>query len=269
MMKERNVYLTMLRIINPIFCLGMIAVNALANILPINGMNTGEISDYYPNLFTPIAWTFSIWGVIYLLLAMFMLYQSGLFGGKQSGQLIGEIGIWFVISCTANMLWIFLWHHLKIGLTVCAMLVLLVSLIVMARKVSNAVGRESLFVKLPIFVYFGWITVATIANVTAFFVNVGWSGFGLSEAGWTLIMLLAGALIAASVIVRFRSTAYGAVVIWAYAGILAKHLSASGYDKAFPSVIYSAAIGIAIVLIVCIYVLVRRRRKSDRTSVPN
>ncbi|MFA0814951.1 MAG: tryptophan-rich sensory protein [Anaerofustis sp.] len=263
-MKENNSRITLLRIMNLVFFLGMITVNALANILPINGLNTGEISDFYPNLFTPAALTFSIWGVIYLLLALFILYQFGLMGGKESTPLIGEIGVWFSVSCAANMLWILSWHHLKIGLSLIWMLLLLVSLIVIAGKVNGvSEAKKGFFLKLPFFVYFGWITVATIANVTAFLVDAGWSGFGLSEADWTVVILAVGTVIACSAVFRFKSAAYGFVVIWAYAGIIAKHLSPNGFHGAFPFVIAAAAICIVIILIDCFYVLFRRRRSRD------
>mgnify|MGYP003602085722 FL=1 len=264
-MKEKVNSIILLRVLNLLFFLGMITVNALANILPINGMNTGEISDFYPNLFTPTALTFSVWGLIYLLLALFVLFQFGLFGGKESESLISKkIGVWFIVSCTANLLWILAWHNLKIVLSVCLMLVLLVSLIVIVTKLGRSENKkEQFFVRLPFFVYFGWITVATIANVTALLVSLRWSGFGLTEADWTVMMLAVGTLIASGVILRFKTISYGLVIIWAYTGILIKHLSQNGFNAAYPHIVIAAAVCVAIIVIDCCYIIVRKRRTSD------
>ncbi len=264
-MKEKVNSIKLLRILNLLFFLGMITVNALANILPINGMNTGEISDFYPNLFTPTALTFSVWGVIYLLLAVFILFQFGLFGGKESETLIAKkIGVWFIISCAANLCWILAWHNLKIVLSVGLMVVLLFSLIVIVTKLGRSENKkERFFIRLPFFVYFGWITVATIANVTALFVSLGWSGFGLTEADWTVMMLVIGTLIASGVILRFKTVSYGLVIIWAYTGILIKHLSQNGFNGTYPHIVIAAAICIAIIIIDGCYITFRKRRKID------
>jgi len=159
-----------LRWFNLLTFLLVIAVNALANILPINGITTGEVSDAYPNLFAPAPITFSIWGLIYLLLALFILFQIGVFG-KQSGQeaaSVKRIGMWFGVSSLVNTAWIFCWHYQIISATLVLMLLLVTALItIYQRIVSEALTqKEKLFVKLPFSIYFGWVTVAAIANVT-------------------------------------------------------------------------------------------------------
>src|SRR5210317_1251869 len=89
-----------LRIGNIVAFLATVAVNSLANILPINGITTGELSDYYGNLFTPAGYVFSIWGLIYLLLAVFSYYQYG-----ADDALHEKIDILFIISCLFNIVW--------------------------------------------------------------------------------------------------------------------------------------------------------------------
>lgn len=225
----------------------MIIMNALANILPINGKGTGEVSDSYPNLFAPAGITFSIWGVIYFLLALYVLYQLGFIkSGSRDGNnnLLTRIGVVFSISSVANALWILTWHYDLILLSTVLMLVILGSLIMINFMTKNAVlsGKERLFIRLPFSVYFGWITVATIANVTTLLVDMGWNGFGISESIWTIVILAVGAAIGIATMFFFRDMAYGVVLIWAYGGILYKHISPDGFDQEYIFVIIAAAI---------------------------
>lgn len=223
--------------------LAMVTVNALANILPINGIGTGAVSDSYPNLFAPAGLTFAIWGLIYLLLAAHTLYQLGLFLSKETkanDALLRKTGIVFSISSIINTAWIFSWHYQIIPLSMILMACLLFCLIVIVSAISNAQNlsvREKLLLRLPFSVYFGWITVATIANATTLLVSIGWDGFGLPESAWAVIILATGALIGAVTSIRFKDVSYGLVLVWAYAGILIKHTSASGFSNQYPDVI--------------------------------
>ncbi|WP_312651778.1 tryptophan-rich sensory protein [Proteiniclasticum sp.] len=225
----------------------MIIMNALANILPINNISTGDVSDLYPNLFAPAGITFSIWGVIYFLLALYVLYQFGILKsdkGEGNGNLLTKIGLLFSVSSIANAVWILTWHYGQILLSVFIMLVILICLILINLSTRNATlsGREKLFVRLPFSIYFGWITVATIANVTALLVDIGWNGFGISEVIWTVIILAVGAAIAIATMFSMKDMAYGLVPIWAYAGILIKHLSDEGFNGEYFTVIAAAAV---------------------------
>ncbi len=217
---------------------GMVVVNVLANALPINGRPTGQISDDYANLFAPAGITFSIWGIIYLLLAGYVIYQ---FVNKDQKieKLIQTISPLFITTSIANILWILAWHYDFIGISVLIMSVLLISLIKIADIVNKNqfTSLEKLFIKAPFSVYFGWITVATIANITVFLVSVNWNGFGISDLIWTSIILVIGALIGILRLTKDKNIAYGLVLIWAYLGILVKHTSVSGFGGQYPSII--------------------------------
>lgn len=244
----------------------MIVVNALANIIPFNGLKTGEVSDLYPNLFTPAALTFSIWGVIYVLLGGYILYQFGFFSKKDgsfSKDLIEKIGLYFTISSIANTAWMFVWHYRSIGLSLAMMVVILVCLIIiniMTAKAELAV-REKIFVRLPFSIYFGWITVATIANIIAFLVSVEWIGLGVPQ--WLLIVavLIVGLVIAATTMFKNQNLGYGAAVIWAYIGILIKHTSRNGFGGKYPFVILVLILSIIILLIAEVYIAVTDKEK--------
>lgn len=227
------------RILNLTVFILMIVVNFLANALPINNITTGEVSSLYPNLFVPAGVTFSIWGLIYLLLLGFILFQFGVFGELKSFSKIQSISKLFVISSIANLLWIFTWHYKQVGLSVLIMLALLVSLIMINKK-TNKIEldfKEKIFIRLPFSIYFGWITIATIANITTFLVSIEWDRFGIPEEIWTVIVLLIGLLIGGLTIIKNKDIAYGSVIVWAYLGILIKHLSQQGFDGKYHFII--------------------------------
>jgi hypothetical protein len=229
---------TCIKIFTGLAYVAMVVVNFLANGLPINNRSTGAISDAYPNLFAPAGPAFAIWGLIYLLLAGYVLYQ---FVQKDSKTevLIQKINLLFIATSLANILWIFAWHYDYIGISVLIMATLLVLLINIANmlRAEQFTGLEKLFIWAPFSVYFGWITVATIANMTVFLVSTGWNGFGISDFVWTSIVLLVGATIGIVRMHTDKNIAYGMVFIWAYAWILFRHVSASGFDGQYPSVI--------------------------------
>ena len=164
---------TLIKLLTLVTFIGMVVVNGLANILPINGVTTGRVSDSYSNLFAPVGITFSIWGLIYLLLLAYVIYQ---FIPKTLGKdkVINKINIYFIISSVVNSVWIFAWHYRIIGLTVILMLILLYSLIKISKLTNEMVlsFKDKLFIKIPFGIYFGWITIASIANITIFLVSL-------------------------------------------------------------------------------------------------
>jgi len=255
-MKNKNLLIKLMVLISYIF---MIGVNALANVLPINKLTTGEISDSLPNLFAPTGLTFSIWGVIYLLLGAYTVYQ--LFSKKINSKLSNQINILFITSSFVNSAWIFAWHYKIIWLTVLLMLVLLTSLIKIANILNKEKlnSREKLLYKVPFGIYFGWITVATIANITGFLVNIGWNGFGLSETFWMILVLLIGFVITTWRMHKDSNLAYGLVPIWAYYGIWLKHTMPSGFNNYYPEIITTVIICIVLLFISNFTLLVRKK----------
>jgi hypothetical protein len=227
---------TFIKILAIVTYISMIVVNFLANSLPINNRSTGVISDAYPNLFAPAGITFSIWGLIYLFLGGYLVYQ---FISLRKEKLFKKINILFIATSIANISWIFAWHYDFIGLSVIIMIILLILLIKIADiiRIEKMTSQEKLFISIPFNVYFGWITIATIANITIFLVSINWNGFGISEYIWTSIILLVGSLIGILRLHKDKSIAYGLVLIWAYLGILFKHLSINGFNGKYPSII--------------------------------
>jgi len=263
-MKKKNL---LIKIVATLTYLGVIVVNFLANALPINNRSTGAISEAYPNLFTPAGLTFSIWGLIYLLLAGYILYQLGLFGRdkeEKKEELLKKVNLYFIISSLANIAWIFSWHYDFIGISVLIMGVLLFSLIKIADILNETKlpKKEQLFIRLPFSVYFGWITIAAIANITVFLVSVNWNGFGISNQIWTIVILLAGLLIGSLRMQKDKIVFYGLVLIWAYLGILFKHISADGFSCQYQGIIITTVICI-LGFLVNLIIMTRKNNKDN------
>lgn len=256
---RRNLF----QLLNALGYLLSIIVNALANILPINGRNTGEISDSIPNLFVPAGLTFSIWGLIYLLQAGFAGYQVKNVVKKETEHLefVDQIGIWFFIGSIANILWVVFWHYGYVSLTLVLMLILLGSLLTIYVRLgigkSNPLNIQKLTIHVPTSVYLGWITVATIANVTAVLVTEGWSGWGLSEELWTVLVIIVAVIITSLMLLLRKDIAYALVVVWAILGIWIKRTSVGFENSIVATTALTAIIIIAIILI--LKVIIRKR----------
>jgi hypothetical protein len=243
---------------NLVAALATIAVNGLANAVPFNGQTTGEVSDKFDVLFVPAGYVFAIWGVIYLGLLAFGIYQ--VLPSQRENARLRRIGYLFVLGSLANIAWLPLWHYERFPLSLVAMVVLLLSLIGIYLELD--IGRvrvppvEKAAVDLPFSIYLGWITVATIANVTDVLDYIGWGGWGIGPEVWTIIMLLAGLAIATTVSFTRGDIAYSAVLVWAYIGIAIK-------QSETPSVVAAAWImTVLIVLMTAFGTLVHRRRRQ-------
>ena len=235
-----------LRIANFLAFLGTVAVNALAVTLPLNGRSTGELSDAYPNLFVPAGLTFSIWGVIYLLLGAFAVFQL-----LAHRPFVDRIGWIFVLSSAANMGWIVAWHYEQVLLSFLIMLALLASLIAVYLRLfigrSTGSAEEKWLGHVCFSVYLGWITVATVANATALLVNAGWGRFGLSEAFWAIFVIGAATFITLLMLLRRGDIFHALVVLWALLGIVLKRSAAGG--AADRTVVAAAAICMGLVFV--------------------
>lgn len=249
-----------LKYINLAFFILMIGINVLANMMPLGHGKTGDISSKYPNLFTPAPITFSIWGIIYALIAFFIVYQFGVFDSKMyANTIIDSIGLLFIISCVMNIGWIFSWHYDKTALSMIFMIGLLISLIMITMNISpisleHATNTKNipLSTKICIYafqIYLGWIVAATIANLSALLVKINWNRFGLSEEFWTIIVIIVGVLIGMLFIITTNNYMSSVAIIWAYCGILIKHISQSGYGGSYPLIIAITIIGIFVILI--------------------
>ncbi|MGB5924944.1 MAG: hypothetical protein WBH01_02495 [Dehalococcoidia bacterium] len=261
MNRSRSVLI--LSILNLLGFLATVVVNALASILPINGITTGELSDLYPNLFVPAGLTFAIWGLIYVLLGIFVIYPliPRVRRDPQKVEFVQRIGSLFFISCIANIGWIFAWHYQILPLSLVLMLILLGSLLAIYLRLnigkSDAPKAERYLVHLPFSVYLGWITIATIANVTALLVDIDWMRWGLTQQFWAVAVIIVGIAIALSVLFTRKDIYYSLLVDWALLGILLKRLSVTTVPA--QSVVVVTIVGLVLVSGGIIAQLIRKR----------
>jgi hypothetical protein len=228
--------------------LATIIVNGLANALPINGLNTGEISDRFEVYFTPAGYVFSIWGLIYLGLIAFAIFQA--LPAQRDNPRLRSTGWWIALGSLANIAWILLWHYEFFPLTILVMLALLASLIIVYLRLGigrTAVSKaESWLARVPFSIYMGWITVATVANATALLDYLKWNAFGIAAEIWMVIIL--AAVLVISVLMSFtrRDVAYTLVILWALAGIGLKHAATTAV--ATPTWITFGLVALALVV---------------------
>ncbi len=235
-------------------------VNGLSTTTFFNNRTTSEVSDAYPTLITPPGYVFSIWSIIYVLLAIFVIYQA--LPNQKTKPYQKQIGALFILSSLFNIVWLLLWQYDYITISVAAMLALLATLITIYLRLnigrSNSPIIEKICVHLPFSVYLGWITIATIANIAAALVSVGWDGFGISAETWTIIVLVVALIITLLVIATRKDVAYSLVVVWALVGIAVK-------EGAAPNIVVTAQIAILIIFIalalaIAFYILRGKRR---------
>ncbi len=202
-----------MRVVAALLFAGALGVNGLANGLPLNDRTTGELAALYPNLFVPAGVTFSIWGVIYLALAVWAVVQ---FLPRWAGW--GRtMAPYFAVASALNASWLFAWHWEQVGLSVLVMLGLL-GVLVLAN--GRLLRGGPLPARIAFGLILGWICVATIANVTALLVAVGWGGLGLGDAPWAAIMTAVGAGVGGAAALHLRNPYLGWAVVWALSGIV-------------------------------------------------
>jgi len=250
------------QVANVLAVVATIVINGLANALPLNGKTTGAISDQFQVYFVPAGYVFSIWGLIYLGLIAFAVFQA--LPRERTNRRLERVGYLFVLSCAANIAWLFLWHYEQFVLTLVAMLVLLLSLIAIYLRLEigrvRVPGADKWLVDVPFSIYLGWVTVATIANATSVLDYLKWDGWGIAPITWAVVMLIAGTGIATAVSLTRGDAAYVLVILWAFVGIAVKQVGTPVVANAA-----WAASGVALIALV-VGALVRRRKSPPAAA---
>lgn len=244
----------------------MLTLNTLAVTLPLNGYNTGELSDRYPNLFVPIGLTFAIWGLLYICLTGFVVY-SVIIDRNHSNRHENPLKSYsplFLLSCLLNALWIVCWHYLLIAQSVVVMFALLLTLIVLSNRLKDRRGStviEDFFIRGSISLYLGWISVAFIANIAAYLVSLKPQSYGLSEVTWTIIVMIVAALLALYSSIVKRDGLYSVVVLWALYGIYLKHTQV--FNSKYPSIVLTSIIAMVLIAMGILFSIRKRSEKDN------
>jgi translocator protein len=249
----------LLRISVVVATISVIVINLLATLVPFNGQTPEQISEQYKSYFVPAGYVFLIWNVIYVGILAYAIYQA--YNPSGATPLLRRISGWHIVGCIANSLWIFAWHWEQLGLSVLLMFVLLGSLIgiyVCMAQVGWGRGQRthgqtwSIFV--PFSIYLGWISVATIPNISSFLLAHGWQGGGMDGPSWALLLLVIAAVLGIFFGYGRSNLAYALVVVWAFVGI--------GVEQAAPPLVAYPAYGLAAGVLVAALLGVRQRNKA-------
>lgn len=237
-----------LQIANIIALIVTVVINYLSNTGIFNNNTMASVSARYENFFTPSGYAFSIWGLIYLLLAAFVIYQArGISGKREVPAVVEKIGWLFVLSCVANSVWVLAWLYDFTGLSVLIMIALITSLwliIVRTRMEMDLISIKKIALTWwPFAVYFGWITVALIANIAAWFTKIGWDRFGLSPVTWAVIMICVAGVVHLVLTWKRNLRESSMVGVWALVAI-----AVANWDSA-PAVVNAAIIVSSVILI--------------------
>lgn len=251
----------LLQILNGIAFVSVVFINYLSNTGAMDGKTIGGVSDNIKSLFTPAGYAFSIWGIIYLLLLGFVIYQGrSLFVKVKNDDFVLKIGFWFIVSCIANSAWVFCWIYGYTGLSCICIFILLISLlkIVVNNKMELFDASKSTIVFLwwPFVIYSGWVTVASIANVSSYLVKIDWNGFGISAEVWTIIMIAIATIINIIVIYKRNMREFALVGTWALIAI-----GAANYDN-YITVANNAFIAAGILFVLAAYHGFKNRKSN-------
>ena len=253
----------MFQIFNIIALLITISVNYMSSAGLFNGVTVADISYQYHNYFTPAGYAFSIWGIIYLGLLAFVIYtgKSLFVKGVTDDGVVLKVGWWFILSCFANSFWIVLWVNNILGATVFVMLFLLICLIKIILNLNMEMDyhplKKYLFIYWPFAIYAGWISVAFIADISAYLVKIHWNGLGLSPILWTIIMIVIAGLLNLLMIWKRNLREFAIVGVWALVAIAVENFHEE------KSIVY-AAIVVAVILFVNIGI--SGTKNKDRNS---
>lgn len=239
-----------------------LVVNGVSESIPLNGQTSAQIANRLPIFFVPANYVFSIWGVIYTLLIVFIVYQA--LPSQRENPYLRKIGYWFALTCIANGVWLVLFHYNLFALSMVAMIILLAALIMIYTRIEVGQGKVSNAIRwciqIPFSTYLGWITVATVANAAYVLYDAGWNGFGISGEVWAAIMLVIATVITLTIIITRRDIAYSAVLLWALVGIVVKQSGA-------PLVAGTAGVVAAVILLVLVWRLFTGRGNNNTAQL--
>jgi hypothetical protein len=257
---------TFLKIIVILAFFIMILVNVISFYKPFGLRSIAEVSAINPTLLTPADFSFSIWGIIYLLLFAFVIYQLGILGRnrlKNEKEILHQARITLILTSFMNAAWVAAWIYDYMALSV----ILILSILIVLRIFTNQLrreylqGREKLLVRMPFSIYFGWITLAAALNIVILMISVQWNLFGLGKSLRIVIAMIVITFAGACWMLRNHDIIYGFTLIWGYIGILVKHISPDGWKGEYPAAIISTIVGIAVIMGGICYLLVLRKKR--------
>lgn len=253
----------LLRWVNLFAYLLMVGMNYLANAIPLGGVNTGEVAYRYDNLLLPSGYVFSIWGVIYLLLGIFIVWQMSNKGNRP--HIRTRISWFFAASAFFNAFWIIAWHTTDPSVSLKIMFLYFISILLVYLRLRGCCKedlRAKFIITIPFSILLAWLSFALIANITAFLVSISWGAFGLPEQSWAIIILILTFLLA-QIFLFLRSDIFAALTLcWAWMGILLRRFGESNSEV----LVWLLALMIIITLISGILIIWKKKLRNNYFS---
>jgi len=245
----------------------MILINLAANLVPLAGVKTSQVSSLHQTLITPADFTFGIWFLIYILLALYTLYQMqfNLRRPDNNDRVVRRVNYYFIVTNILNSGWILSWHYQLIGLSLMIMVTLFIILWMIRRTISNRSSlndREVRSIAIPFSIYYSWILFAMFSNLLVFYDTTKYP-FGLARLQGSLLALGVYGLLVSISIIGFKDIFIGLVALWSGVGIVIPYLQ-KGQSSKFNELIVATGIIIIIILVSCVFVYINRKRKKSR-----
>lgn len=266
-----RIFITMKKILaitNFLSVILVLLINGLSQSQRWNNTTVGEISNKFGNLFTPAPYAFSIWGLIFLMLIIYGIYQLySAFSNTPDSHYIEKTSWWFTLANIGNASWVVAFTYDQILLSVGIMIIILVSLLQVVVRTNMNKEKVSFkvhaLVRTPISLYAGWITVATIANFSAYFASIDLMGSELTQIIWTIALITIAVLLNTLMVWTRNMHTYGAVAVWALLAIYIRH------DQSIESVAYYALVSaITLVVIIALHMLSTLKKQLAPTETP-
>jgi len=239
---------------------GLLVNYALADIVQYNGVSTLEATNKINIYFLPARFTYLIWGAIFLGLTVYTVFQA--LPAQKENVSLRKIGWWYVAGTLAIISWMVSFHFHNFSLSTLMMVILLIALVIIYEKLG--IGVEPVppamryLVHLPFSIYLGWITMATIGNLSNILYMSGWNGFGINAKIWAVVMIVMTIVIAELTAFNRQDLAYLAVFVWSFIGIAVNHYGVSPVFEAA-----SVAAGfVSIMAVITMIVKPKLKKKS-------
>jgi len=245
--------------INGLFLVVTLVINTFGALGLINGLSQKQVSDMYPTLITPSPATFSIWGVIYLLLLISVIVMIVKYNDPYYKRAINQITMLFRLSCILNIAWIIAFSYVQIELSVLLILGLVITLTLICMKLLQINDGKHWLLPLSFGMYAGWIFIATVVNIAAALVKLQWNGFGIAEETWAMVMLIVAIILVVLVLSKILNAVFPLPIAWAYFGIYQNLKAPEGLHGEFHLLQTIALAGMAVLVVLVMIQFYRNR----------
>lgn len=250
--------ITILTITNIIVFLATLFVNQLGATGKFNGMGQKDVSDKYKTLITPRGFAFAIWGIIYTLLFVTLIYFFVQRNDPAVAELILLTSSLFIASSVFNMCWIVSFSYEKLGLSNIFIFGMLISLMTIIGKIYEYhTNFPSTLAGSAFTLYASWVFIATILNISLYLVQKKWRGFGISDSIWTIFILFVAIILVLIYLFIYQNALFPIAIAWAFFGIYSSYSKGITKPEMASIIQKILAFGIVVFIIVSAFIFIR------------